>query len=448
MFNKIILLSAIALASFSLTPFRQFKQVNHVKQKVSQSQQELSLAEECDSLIVSLKQSASEVNKKCNNLISLFGESKIKDLTRIDDDVKEQFLNKNYTQMFKISLEPNQRNSIDSIIERVKKIPEVEYVERNQSIPVCSTPNDPYYTNQSQWGLNGTYGINAPEVRSECTGSSLIKVAIVDTGIGSHTDLNNNVIGGCDIYHDSIRDGNPYDSHGTGVAGVIGAQGNNANGISGVNWNVSLVDMRCGDFLNHVSLDAVLGAFNQLTSMYYTPARVPIINYSIEGYGYHGFIKSAISNFPGLVVWVAGNNNMNTDTLVDNFGSYNLPNLISVGSINSDGTLRDSSNYSQSGLTIDIYAPGGNIITTALNNTFEYMSGTSFAAPHVTGVAALLLSIDSSLTAAQLKTFFCDGAISYTTTKLNRIITLKRLNAIESVYNYLEFKCGPIGRAI
>ena len=182
--------------------------------------------------------------------------------------------------------------------------------------------------------------------------------------------------------------------------------------------------------------------------MYYTPARVPIINYSIEGYGYHGFIKSAISNFPGLVVWVAGNNNMNTDTLVDNFGSYNLPNLISVGSINSDGTLRDSSNYSQSGLTIDIYAPGGNIITTALNNTFEYMSGTSFVAPHVTGVAALLLSIDSSLTAAQLKTFFCDGAISYTTTKLNRIITLKRLNAIESVYNYLEFKCGPIGRAI
>ena len=248
MLNKIILLSAIALASFLLTPFRQLKQVNHVKQKSSQSQQKLSLDEECDSLIVSLKQSASEVNKKCNNLISLFGESKIKDLTRIDDDVKEQFLNKNYTQMFKISLEPNQRNSIDSIIERVKKIPEVEYVERNQSIPVCSTPNDPYYTNQSQWGLNGTYGINAPEVRSECTGSSLIKVAIVDTGIGSHTDLNNNVIGGCDIYHDSIRDGNPYDSHGTGVAGVIGAQGNNANGISGVNWNVSLVDMRCGDF--------------------------------------------------------------------------------------------------------------------------------------------------------------------------------------------------------
>lgn len=76
------------------------------------------------------------------------------------------------------------------------------------------------------------------------------------------------------------------------------------------------------------------------------------------------------------------------------------------------------------------------------------MSGTSFAAPHVTGVAALLLSIDSSLTAAQIKTFICNGATSYTTTKLNGIITLKRLNAIESVYNYLEFKYGPIGRAI
>lgn len=91
MLNKIILLSAIALASFSLTPFRQLKQANHVKQKASQSEQELSLDDECDSLIVSLKQSASEVNKKCNNLISLFGESKIKDLTRIDDDVKEHF---------------------------------------------------------------------------------------------------------------------------------------------------------------------------------------------------------------------------------------------------------------------------------------------------------------------------------------------------------------------
>ena len=224
MFNKIILLSAIALASFSLTPFRQFKQVNHVKQKVSQSQQELSLAEECDSLIVNLKQSSSEVNKKCNNLISLFGESKIKDLTSIDDDVKEHFLNKNYTQMFKISLEPNQRKSIDSIIERVKKIPEVEYVKKNSSLPVCSIANDLFYTNDMQRALNGTYGVNIPQVWDLTKGSSNIKVAVIDTGIAGHPELNDNFLGDYDFYNDSALQGTPLDNHGTAIAGIIGAK--------------------------------------------------------------------------------------------------------------------------------------------------------------------------------------------------------------------------------
>lgn len=443
MLNKIILLSAIALASFSLTPFRQLKQVNHVKQKVSQSQQKLSLDEECDSLIVSLKQSASEVNKKCNNLISLFGESKIKDLTRIDDDVKEHFLNKNYTQMFKISLEPNQRNSIDSIIERVKKIPEVEYVKKNSSLPVCSIANDLFYTNDTQRALNGTYGVNISPVWSLTKGSSNIKVAVIDTGIASHPELKDNFLGGYDFFNDRALQGTPLDNHGTAIAGIIGAKGNNYIGIAGINWDISLLDMRCARGLYSVSEDSALEAFNMLTNLYYTNGRVPIINYCTQGFGYHTFIRNAISNFPGLVVWAAGNQNTNVDDFANIYGSFNLSNLISVGSIESNGNISASSNYSANGQNISIYAPGKEIISTDLNNTYCIVDGTSIAAPHVTGIAALLLSLDPSLSASDLKSLIVNGGTTQTSTKTN--VNVKRLNAHVTFEQYFKWKYGFSG---
>lgn len=211
-----------------------------------------------------------------------------------------------------------------------------------------------------------------------------------------------------------------------------------------------------------------------------TAEQIDIINYSVGGFGERTAVREAVRNYHGLFIWSAGNNSKNVDTLVSINGSFDLPNLVSVGSLTSLETRSNFSNYGVN--SVNIYAPGSNILSTTpislcseivrdtrwggerlaceciwsnqenedgvwewvpvsthIDTGYHSMSGTSMAAPHVAGVAALLLSANPTLTGAQLKDIILDCADSITITVPSSsggttTQTVKKLNAFDPLF--------------
>ena len=319
-------------------------------------------------------------------------------------------------------------------------------------------PNDTYYN--EQWGLNGTYGINAEEVWDTTRGSNEIRVGVIDSGIASHSDLNANVLTGYDFYNNNTTTNDVLDGHGTHVAGIIAAVGNNSMGISGVSPNVKLVPLQTiNTSALHYDTDRI-EAINYATSLWEDDdKRISILNHSVGGFGGRTSMLPAISNYPGLFVWSAGNSAQNTDQFAD-IDDFDLPNVISVGALTSAGYRAVFSNYGQN--SVDIYAPGMSILSTyptalceAGNcesdgsehyaNGYHYMDGTSMAAPHVSGVAALMLSINPNLEASQIKDIILEYADDFTVSIFNvtgsSSHTAKRLNVegIVDAINSIEY---------
>lgn len=163
---------------------------------------------------------------------------------------KNWMINKNaFRTILCLTLEHKGEEAIFNAIEKLMKREDVESAEPNYKIhPETTSPNDPLYSNQ--WGLNGNYGIDVPSAWEYTSGSYSVKVGVIDTGIdGTHDDLVEN------INYDLSRDfsiSSPYipssvsdiNGHGTGVAGVIGAVGDNDIGITGVAQNIELVSLK------------------------------------------------------------------------------------------------------------------------------------------------------------------------------------------------------------
>ena len=221
--------------------------------------------------------------------------------------------------------------------------------------------------------------------------------------------------------------------HGTEVAGVIGAIGNNSIGIAGVNWNVTLVSLRVfwydpsqGQWVSPMGWvnDAINYAENN---------HIKILNYSGGLYSDYSSGAYTINNYKGVFVCAAGNDGLDTDPGNNPHypSSYTLPNLISVGA---SDQYDSKSTYSNYGLTsIDLFAPGDNIYTTVLYSPYyDYLNGTSFSAPMVTGVAALMKSINPSLTGIQIRNFILNNVDKYTDFT-GKCVTGGRLNAFKAV---------------
>ena len=290
-------------------------------------------------------------------------------------------------------------------------------------------PNDPFYG--SQWA---PAAMNLPAAWDTTTGSSSTIVAVLDTGVLlTHPDLVGNlwtnpadgshgynyVDGNTDPTDVTTIGGAPIGSagHGTHVAGIIGASGNNGIGVAGVNWNTSIMALRvCGPRYGNTTagcyLDWVLQA---LQFAYDHGARV--INESFGGPGAFATAErdmiTAIAG-PGvglqkgaLVVAAAGNSGMDTTNSPFYPASYNLSNLVSVGALGQNGAIASFSNYGWN--SVDVLAPGENIYSTMVNGTFSnsgdygYLSGTSMAAPEVSGLAALIFTAHPTWTPAQVK---------------------------------------------
>ena len=257
--------------------------------------------------------------------------------------------------------------------------------------------------------------INAPQAWDITQGSSTVKVGIIDTGIDSHTDLYANLLTGWNFVNNNNNTidthSNPiFIGHGTHVAGIVGAVGNNGMGISGVNWNVKLVPLK-------ITNQDILAPYQGGSSTEVIPAityainnSIPIINLSWGGLGNDSALLSAINSYYGLFVCSAGNGAGNPPIGYDIGAIKDYPaswssaanRIITVGAMNINDAPTTFSNFSST--FVNLFAPGENILSTANVGGVVYWDGTSMAAPFVTGVAALINANYPWLSASVIKT--------------------------------------------
>lgn len=437
--NKVkvsFLISIIALLifHFKITEVYAYENTNYEEKYYCEINEEYDFS--LDSVLVMIDKNLSDVNKVFEE--SFFGMDiiNIEDLTYRDNwnpeiDIKEE----NFRQTLELHFESKTRENIISIIKDLEKIDGI----------VCASPNyigksglvtidDADFS--SQWGLNGTNGIDVEQAWDFVIGSREIRVGILDTGITPHVDLNDNLISGYSYIDNNTND---YGIHGSHVAGIAGAVGNEL-GISGVARNISLVPLKFDGDIGDVQSALIDAEENNIN----------IVNMSWWNFPDNQILENAINDYDGLFVCIAGNGDKNIDTNPNYPASFNLDNMIVVGAIKNDASRPTVSDWgydingnprgSNCGLnSVDIFAPGDSINSTIPTDSYGTMSGTSMAAPHVTGVAALLLSIDPNLTVSQLKTAILNSAETINITIPNGTNqSVKKLNAFNAVKYVLD----------
>ncbi|MGW0826044.1 S8 family peptidase [Streptomyces sp. NPDC002845] len=336
------------------------------------------------------------------------------------------------------------KTDVADVIAEYQADPQVAYVVPDRLNKPLATPNDTEYS--KQWDLfESTAGMNVPDAWDVTTGSG-VTVAVIDTGYVAHSDLAANIVGGYDFIADTAvandgngRDSNPADPgdwtvdrecsstwvgqssswHGTHVAGTVAAATNNSKGIAGIAYNAKISPVRvlgkCGGYDSDI-IDAITWASGGTVSGVPANTNVAkVINMSLGGGGRcstatQNAINAAVNRGTTVVV-AAGNSNANAA----NYSPASCNNVISVAATNRSGSR---SFYSNFGSVVDIAAPGGdtrsgtaNGIYSTLNSgtqgpsseSYAYYQGTSMAAPHIAGLAALMKSVNSSLTPAQIE---------------------------------------------
>jgi serine protease len=317
------------------------------------------------------------------------------------------------------------RARAEKLMRRLATHPDVEYVEVDKLNKPFGTPNDTSYS--QQWGyFSATAGIRADQAWDLGNGAGVV-VAVLDTGITNHSDLNANVIAGYDFIKDLgiANDGNGRDAdahdpgdwapagacdagspaensrwHGTHVAGTIAAVTNNAKGVAGTAGGAKIMPLRvlgrCGGYTSDISDAIVWASGGTVSGVPVNPNPAEVISLSLGGSGAcssteQAAINSAVNRGTTVVV-AAGNENANVSTS----SPANCQYVIAVGAVTSTGQRASFSNY---GAGVDIAAPGYSILSTINKGTqgpgaegYAYYSGTSMATPHVSGVVALMQS--------------------------------------------------------
>ena len=280
----------------------------------------------------------------------------------------------------------------------------VEFAEPDFTGRAFATPNDPKFVDGTLWGLNNTgqnggtvdADIDAPEAWDVLTSASNIVVAVLDTGVrSSHEDLAANMwVNPNDGSHGTnalAGNNDPSDDsgHGTMIAGILGAVGNNGKGVTGVAWQVQIMACKC---FNNFGVGNISSAVACLDYARANGAR--IINAS------WGFTNSlalsnafySVRNAGIIVVAAAGNASTNIDVNPTYPASYDLDNVVSVAYTTRNDTLGPDSNYGPT--NVDLAAPGEQIYSTfgATDSFYFSNTGSSFAAPYVAGAFALMLA--------------------------------------------------------
>jgi subtilisin family serine protease/dipeptidyl aminopeptidase/acylaminoacyl peptidase len=346
-------------------------------------------------------------------------------------------------------------------IEALRARSDVLYAEPNFIRRASVVPNDPRYP--EMWGLNNTGqpsdhdghpGSAGQDIRAEqawaiTTGNRSVVVGVIDSGIDiNHQDLHDNIwtnpaeiagngidddgngfvddINGWDFAHNdatvfdyteptyppSPNYAGDIEDHGTHVAGTIGAVGNNGIGVTGVSWQVSLMSLKflteggAGSSANLLNAFAYAKAMRQLweTSGGTKGANIRVLNNSYGGERFSQAEQDAIralSDAGILFVVAAGNESLPNDLFPVYPSNYTSPNLISVAAMAGSGGRAFFSNFGDA--TVNVAAPGAHILSTTPKNTYDFFDGTSMAAPHVSGTAALVCALSPNITMQKLR---------------------------------------------
>lgn len=298
---------------------------------------------------------------------------------------------------------------VQAVCTELNADPAVEYAQPNYVYSPCETPNDPEFADQYAHQL-----IQMEDAWDISTGSRDIIVAVLGTGVDvNHPDLVDNIwvnqdeVAGNGVdddgngYVDDVHGWNfatasddmtPWYEHETEVAGVIGAVGNNGKGVCGVNWQCSIMVLETEYTSSEVAEALDYAAANG--------ARVLNMSFGSDEFGPEGdpVVKTAVDNAYDrgvLLVASAGN----ADSSRPNYPAA-YPNVLAVASTNGEDMKTGHSTF---GNWVDIAAPGTDIVTTEVGGAYVATAGTSFSAPYVAGVAALVLSHRPELTHVQVR---------------------------------------------
>ncbi|MCU7906572.1 MAG: S8 family serine peptidase [Candidatus Thiodiazotropha sp. (ex Epidulcina cf. delphinae)] len=322
--------------------------------------------------------------------------------------------------------------ALQGIIRQLESFPHVEYAEPDLIMHPLFVPNDPRYHEQWHYS-NHTGGINLPQAWDTTRGGNAV-VAVVDTGYLPHGDLVSNILPGYDMISDLFiaNDGDgrdndardpgdyapecsdyPWNSwHGTHVAGTVGAATDNGTGVAGVAFGAKILPVRvlgkCGGYSSDIADGIVWASGASITGVPGNQNPANVINLSLGGLspGCSRTFSRAINTARrqgATIVAAAGNNAYD----VANKEPANCDGVIAVAATTQDATLASFSNF---GDGVDVSAPGAGILSTYNGgflipgrDTYTYKSGTSMAAPHVSGVAALLYAVKPDITPDQVE---------------------------------------------
>ncbi|NIN51550.1 MAG: S8 family serine peptidase [Nitrososphaeria archaeon] len=346
-------------------------------------------------------------------------------------------------------------------IEALKRTPNVEFVEPDHEVYIDLTPNDPNFF--KLWGLHNTgqtggtsdADIDAPEAWDIQTGSSDVVIAVIDTGVDyNHVDLSENIwtnpkeipnnnkdddgngyvddVYGWDFYND---DNNPMDDHGHGThcSGTIAAVGNNEKGVVGVNWVSKIMALKFLSAWGSGYTSDAVAAVQYVTNMKANGIPVIAMSNSWGGGSRSKALENAIKAADSegiLFVAAAGNSGSNNDVSPHYPSSYEVDNVIAVAATDHNDALAYFSSYGAT--SVDLAAPGVDILSTKLRDTYSSLSGTSMATPHVSGVAGLLKAQDSTSTHLQVKDLILSSVDSIPSLS-GKMVTGGRLNAYNAL---------------
>jgi thermitase len=298
------------------------------------------------------------------------------------------------------------------------------------SEPISAQPNDPLFKDQwalSNIGQNGgkaNADVAALKAWAKTKGSDDVVVAVLDSGVDyTHPDLISNIwlrpenvpqykdnelgtfndergFNSAENFKDPMDD----NGHGTHCAGIIGAEGNNDQGISGINWKVQIMPLKFMGRGGFGTTKDAIEAINYAIDRKRNGVNVRVISASWGSTAKSKALEDAIraAGEEGILfVAAAGNNSTDNDKRPHYPSNYNLPNVVSVAALDRTDQLASFSNFGVK--TVHIAAPGKEILSTWLNDDYREASGTSMATPYVSGVVALILASEPKLSVEKLR---------------------------------------------
>ena len=301
---------------------------------------------------------------------------------------------------------------IDSALEKLNANKNVKYAEPDLIYHGTATiPDEDLFTNY-QWAFNntgqrgGTAGcdISMPEAWDLHTGSRSVKVAVIDTGVNYNLA---EIAANCEQGFNFITSqygGLDDNGHGTHIAGIIGAIGNDGMGVAGVNWNVTIVPLKFLDADMNGSLTNLLYAVDYVNIM-----GIPFANLSFASDTLSQSLNDAITGCTGtLFLCGAGNSGRSIDSTPAWPAAITADNVITVANTDGDDALNEQSNYGAT--KVHLAAPGTDIYSLDLTaGNYANMSGTSMSTPMVAGVAALIKAYKPTATIAEIRAAILGG---------------------------------------